>query len=221
MKEFPSVPSWKERAHFGAPCYVFEKFDGSNLRFEWRRKKGFYKYGTRNRLFGVDEAPFNQALPIFLTPGMAGMIEERMTRWYKGIQEFTVYCEFFGQSSFAGTHDLEEPKHLKLLDIWRHQKGFIPPAELCSMWPRRFDEMTTWQPEILYRGNLNQVLVDAVRDNVLMVGSGEHVQHFPLNEGIVCKGTDRRGQVWMAKVKTNHWLDRLKNKYGDDWVKYE
>lgn len=28
--------------------YAFDKLDGSNIRFEWSRKRGFYKFGTRN-----------------------------------------------------------------------------------------------------------------------------------------------------------------------------
>lgn len=36
-------------------------------------------------------------------------------------------------------------------------------------------------------------------------------------EGVVCKAKaqDKAHQVWMVKIKTNEWLDRLKNKFGE------
>jgi hypothetical protein len=44
--------------------YVFDKLDGSNIRSEWNRKRGFDKYGTRARLLGVDDEIFGEAIPL-------------------------------------------------------------------------------------------------------------------------------------------------------------
>lgn len=38
-------------APWGQHCIAFDKLDGSNLRFEWNKKQGWYKFGTRNRMF--------------------------------------------------------------------------------------------------------------------------------------------------------------------------
>lgn len=51
---------------------------------------------------------------------------------------------------------------------------------------------------------MNQPFIDAVR----------HGQ-YELDEGVICKGLD-----WSAKIKTFDYLNRLKNKYGDEWEKY-
>jgi hypothetical protein len=41
---------------------------------------------------------------------------------------------------------------------------------------------------------------------------------FSLKEGVICKGTYKtKGNniVWMSKIKTNEWLDRIKNTLGE------
>lgn len=42
-------------------------------------------------------------------------------------------------------------------------------------------------------------------------------------EGVVCKAKahDKAHQVWMVKIKTDAWLDRLKNKFGEQALKDE
>ena len=47
MKSYPSIPKFS----FGdIKLHTFDKLDGSNLRFEWTKKKGWYKFGTRSWL---------------------------------------------------------------------------------------------------------------------------------------------------------------------------
>jgi len=36
------------KGKFGEYSYSFIKYDGSNLRFCWNRKRGWYKFGSRN-----------------------------------------------------------------------------------------------------------------------------------------------------------------------------
>lgn len=38
MKSYDKIPQWKA-GHFGERCIAFDKPDGSNMRFEWSRKK--------------------------------------------------------------------------------------------------------------------------------------------------------------------------------------
>lgn len=42
---------------------------------------------------------------------------------------------------------------------------------------------------------------------------------YNLDEGMMCKGFDKRQQQWMAKIKTKTYLDKLKTKYGEGWEK--
>ena len=60
MKTYPSIP----RKIQNVPVYAFDKLDGSNIRAEWSKKKGFYKYGTRKRLLGSDEKPLGRAIEL-------------------------------------------------------------------------------------------------------------------------------------------------------------
>ena len=62
-------------------------------------------------------------------------------------------------------------------------------------------------PELIYQGEYNMDLIRDVRENV-----------YDLKEGVICKGSRKsKGQdlVWMTKVKTNLWLERVKDKLGE------
>lgn len=54
MKEYPSIPFWN-KGTFGERVYVFEKLDGTQLRIEWSKKQGFYKFGTRGQLINEED----------------------------------------------------------------------------------------------------------------------------------------------------------------------
>lgn len=47
MKQYPSING---QISYEFPVYVWDKLDGSNIRAEWSKKNGFYKFGTRERL---------------------------------------------------------------------------------------------------------------------------------------------------------------------------
>ena len=49
MKEYPTIST----KIVDQPIYAFDKLDGSNIRAEWTKKQGFYKFGKRHGL--VDE----------------------------------------------------------------------------------------------------------------------------------------------------------------------
>ena len=65
---------------------------------------------------------------------------------------------------------------------------------------------------IVYEGNLTDQFIQDVR-------AGK----YDVFEGVVCKGTQRtgahRGNVWMAKIKTQKYLDLLKGKFGETEAK--
>ena len=64
MKQYPEI-SGSNKAPIGAQCLAFVKYDGSNLRWEWSPKKGWYKFGTRTRLFDHTDEIFGEAIPLF------------------------------------------------------------------------------------------------------------------------------------------------------------
>lgn len=201
MKQYPSIPGSRSRKlPLGENCVGFYKYDGSNLRWEWNRKRGFYKFGTRHRLFGPDEAPYNQAIDYFKAY-MAKSIEDTMVRSYSGITDFIVFTEFFGPSSFAGSHVLEEEKQLKLFDVWIPKKGLIPPNEFISKFGSG-----DWVAKPIYFGIFHEQLITDVRE-------GRH----QVEEGMVVKGVNGD---WMAKIKTNAYLEKLRDKFGQGWTKF-
>ena len=121
------------------------------------------------------------------------------TKYGKKVERITAFTEFFGPSSFAGNHEFGEQKQLKLFDVSVYKKGILPPREFVQLF-----EKYDWAAEVMYEGNINRQFIDDVRTG-----------KYDVVEGVVCKGID-----WTAKIKTEAFLDRLKQKYEADWEKY-
>ncbi len=68
-------------------------------------------------------------------------------------------------------------------------------------------------PRVVYEGNLTDAFIQRVRDD-----------EFNTFEGVVCKGRERlgsyRGKVWMHKVKTNAYLQLLKERKPKNWQQF-
>lgn len=105
MKTYPSIEGSK---YPNSKCIAFKKYDGSNLRWEWRRKRGFFKFGTRTRLFDESDEVFGESIKIFFNTYAEDLekifIDSRMA------EPITSFTEFFGPSSFAGLHEPGEKK---------------------------------------------------------------------------------------------------------------
>ena len=188
MKEYPSIQTGcvrRFRAH------VFDKIDGSNLRFEWTRKRGWFKWGTRTRLFDETDPVFGCAIALFES-GLAGPIADaaKAQRWEKVV----VFAEFHGPHSFAGIHLPEDPKSLTLFDVSPLRKGILPPAEFLKL----FGNLEI--PRFLGIENWNREYADKVREGLV-----EGVTF----EGVVAKGLVDRELV-MEKAKTRAWIDKVK-----------
>lgn len=199
MLSYPSIPSWKASV-LGEPCIAFYKYDGSNLRFEWSPKKGWYKYGTRNQLFDANATPYNQAIPIFHDTMADDIVSKVMEAEGRKVERIVAFTEFFGPSSFAGWHDEKEEKELVLFDVSVYKKGFYTARQFVKMF-NQFPFMA----DVVYQGNMNKPFIEDVQRG-----------HYALNEGVICKG-----DKWQAKIKTFEFLDRLKNRFGAEWEKYE
>lgn len=194
MKPYPSI--------FKLPCeftaHVFDKLDGSNLRFEWSKKRGWYKYGTRKRMFDESDEVFGEAIPLFhqtLASPIADIAKKE--QW----QKVVVFAEFWGKESFAGLHVKDDPKRLTLFDVSPHQQGFLPPVKF-----RKLFEGVVDTPLYLGKYNWNKNFVDRIRE--------EGLEGITL-EGVIGKGIVKNNLV-MAKAKTQVWLDKVKDLYKDD-----
>jgi len=188
------------KIQFGKYCLAFDKIDGSNVRFQWNRKKGFYKFGTRNNLIDRNDEIFGPSIDIFLNK-YSDDIERVFRKKYRSVDTFVVFGEFFGKNSFAGRHT-NEAKDVVIFDIHQYKRGIISPYEFVE------DFGHLHIPDVIYKGPYTMDFVQTIRDN----------QHN-LKEGVIVKGVlktkNQKDEVWMVKVKTKEWLKRVKELHGE------
>lgn len=190
-------------------CVAFNKLDGSNIRVKYTHKKGFNLFGSRTQMFDKGHPFLGDAVDIFYRKyedKLVDLIEEN----FPNEREVIAFLEFFGPNSFAGYHVKEDPKDLVLFDI------LVGHKNRKFLMPKDFVELTTSVqaeiPSIIYEGNLSDQFIQDVRDG-----------KYNVVEGVVCKGVIRtgahRGGMWMAKIKTQTYLNRLKGKFGEEEAK--
>lgn len=209
MKQYPKISHWK-KSPLGLPCIAFDKFDGSNIRFEYSRKRGWYKSGSRKMMIDSNHEDLGKAVKLFEDEYQESLAKIFCdNKQFRGVKNFVVFCEFYGDNSFAGWHDPNDTKYIVLFDVWLMKKGFVIPKDFIKI----FSD-TVEIPSIIYRGNFNKSFIQRVSDD-----------EFILREGIVAKGVLEKAppgrNVWMTKVKTQEWLLKVKGKYGEDRLKEE
>ena len=197
MKEYPKIDG-SNKAPIGKQCIAFVKYDGSNLRWEWSPKKGWYKFGTRTRLFDATDEMFGEAIPLFQDT-LGPEIAKRIKDIERGVQSAIVFTEFFGPNSFTGMHNPADPKELRLFDVNLYKRGIMRPRDFV----KNFGDLP-FAAQVIYQGTLNHEFITDVRNSV-----------YPVVEGVVAKGDDFR-----IKIKTKAYLERLKEVYKDGWKNF-
>ena len=196
MKEYPAIPRSTGQNFREFDAYVFDKIDGSNLRFEWSPKAGWSKAGTRHHLFDGSDEVFGEALPIFEKQWDETLSKiARHERW----QRLTAFFEFWGAQSLAGVHVAGDPKNLTLLDVAPLGQEMLPARDFLKL----FGELEI--PRFLGTYRWTRGLVEQVRRNEI-----EGVTF----EGVVGKGQERN-RIVMAKAKTQNWIDLILSHYGE------
>lgn len=199
MKYYPSIPRSTGQNFREFEAYVFDKLDGSNLRAEWTRKRGWDKFGTRERLFDESDEVFGEAIKLFhetVAPDVDPVIKDQ--RW----DQATVFMEFWGPNSFAGQHVKEDPKILTLFDINPYKKGILGPKEFLDL----FKHVPHRIPRFLGRMNWTRGFVERV-----LKGEIEGITF----EGVVGKAGEGHKLI-MAKAKTQAWVDKVRAQYGEE-----
>jgi hypothetical protein len=193
VKEYPSIQA--EVVH--DPIYAFDKLDGSNIRAEWSRKNGFYKFGKRHGLVDETDPLLGEAKGLVLASYAEPLSKIfRDERW----QQAVCFFEFHGPGSFAGNH-AAEPHEVTLFDVAYEKKGFMEPKAFLKL----FEGRVKIAP-LLYHGNPNSTFVEAVRDRQL---------EGMTFEGVVCKGKAvSPGRPLMFKVKSREWIEAVKNRFA-------
>ena len=118
---------------------------------------------------------------------------------FRGVDTITVYGEFAGYLSFAGQHNwIMERDGFKvtIFDVFMYKKDFVKPRDFIDT----FGHLRI--PEVVIQGLLDEKMIGDVISNI-----------YGLKEGVVFKGVSE-GKVWMAKVKTQQWLNKVRDLYG-------
>lgn len=196
MKSYPSIT---KDIRQGIYIYAFDKLDGSNIRAEWNIKKVFHKFGSRTQLIDRTHFPLGKAIDLIINK-----YQEDLSRIFVHQRWTDVLCffEFYGPNSFAGTH-ANEDQTVTLIDINPYKEGIIEP----SYFIKYFGHLDI--PKVLYEGKVSSILFDQVKKSTL---PGMTL------EGVVCKGaSDNKAKMpVMFKIKSQAWLDKLKNYCKDD-----
>lgn len=205
MKKYPSIPHY-DSDFIGRKVWAFDKLDGSNLRFEYSRKRGWYKFGTRNEMIDEKTPFYGEGVSIFLDK-YGDDLARIFRKEYSNVDNFIVFGEFLGENSFSGQHDPNDKMDVVMFDINIYKRGLIHPKDFID----KFSKLHI--PDVLYVGEYDEELIDSVKNN-----------KWNLKEGVICKGALRRkgsDEIWMTKLKTNEWLFEVKKKYGIFAIKEE
>jgi len=213
MKTYPSILGPAKAPH--EPCVAFYKYDGSNIRVEWNKKTGFTKFGSRKQMFDETSQWFGSVIPIFRENWEDRLAEIIKTKIFRGMTKCTFFFEWFGEKSFAGSHDEnDDTRCLVLFDVNPHKKGILGPRDFINTFGH-----LEGSAEVIYEGNMNQPLIQGVMDGTLEGLESKLPAKQPIIEGVVCKGKSGH-KLWMRKVKTAEWLQELKIRRPDDWEEF-
>ncbi len=195
MKRYPSISQRLPKRYRTEPLFIFDKIDGSNLRFEWNRELGWHRWGTRTQIIDESHDVFGSAWSLFReTLGEPLEFVAYDQRW----SSMTVFAEFWGPRSFAGQHEPDDPKQLTLLDVAPYKQGFLAP-ELFMEWFGSLD-----LPAFLGQFPWDHEFLEQVNSGNLQ-GITE--------EGVVGKASGGHRRV-MVKAKTQAWKAKVLEKYG-------
>lgn len=189
-------------------CLAFEKYDGTNLHWEWHRDRGWHAFGTRSASYPLTPAGTAEFAARHEAVGVAAeLFQEKFAEPLAAVlrprgEAFVAFAEFLGPNSFAGLHKADDPKRLVLIDVFEVGRGFFDP------WAFRDLFASLPVARVVYEGRFTGKFTEDVRAG-----------RYGVAEGVVCKG-GKGADVWMAKVKTNAFLERLKAAFASEWEQY-
>jgi hypothetical protein len=212
MLRYPKIPSTEGCP--GGRCLAFDKIDGTNLHWSWDRDFGWHAFGTRRDEFNLTPdgiAGFHAAHPglddctALFERSLADALQHifREQADYRGHAAFTVFTEYAGPGSFAGQHLPGDEKELVLFDVLAEGYGLIGPAKFAA----DFGHLRI--PRIVFRGKFTGQLTEDVRRG-----------RYGVAEGVVVKGGTGGDDLWMAKIKTDVYREKLKQAFAERWQDY-
>jgi len=204
---YPKIPSTLDCPL--KQCIAFEKLDGTNIHFVWSPEHDFHSFVTRRNRYTYSDASLTQFHKDH--PGLDGLeqafqkIEQPLSDFliknYYGTQEVIVFTELCGLHSFAGFHNPKEEKRAVIFDVQVAGRP-LPPDQFIKL----FEPFGI--PKVVFQGKFTGQLFLDVRNG-----------KYSVQEGVVVKGVVN-GQVHMAKIKTNAYLEKLKAQFQNNWREY-
>lgn len=198
-------------------CVAYEKYDGTNLHWTWKTST-WVSFGTRRKTYTyspkgfeefAQEHPGLEQAPLLFDPD--SVLQECLFMNYSGLN-LTVFTEYGGPQSFAGQHVPGDTMSHVIIDVMKN-KRLLKPDEFIDLFgstewnvKNGFDKFNV--AKLIYSGKYSGQLVEDIRRG-----------KYPVKEGAIIKGLIG-SQVYMAKVKTNAYMERLKNEFKDTWKDY-
>ncbi len=203
MKAYPSITTVID---FSQRYFLFDKLDGSNIRAEWNPKTGFNKFGSRTQLLVPEQENLWPSIDYFKEK----YSEELSKRFVKEkFERAVVFFEWLGPNSFAGSHpDPVSDMDAVVIDVAVYKKGILPPEKFITL----MDGLDI--PPVLHHGFLDEDLFQSVRNRTL---------EGMTFEGVIGKGnfSQKAGGPIMFKIKSNDWLNKLKEMCNGDEALYQ
>ena len=203
MKEYPSIPFHPPNGEY---YYFFKKLDGQNIRVEYTKKRGFYKFGSRHQLLSESDEVFGKAFSIFkntLADKLEFIIKKR--KWQDPV---TLFCEYWGDNSIGGFHKEGDSMYVTVIDINIYKNGFLDPKEFVDL-DKQLSVDNKELVEFLGREKYNEVLKNSIYTNSFSV---------LLNEGVVGKRL-YGNEIKRVKIKTNEWKEKIKALFDEEKAK--
>lgn len=223
MKHYDSFDNIKyDGSLLGEEIWASNKLDGQNFCAKYSPKlKEFTMFGSKTQNVDETSEQFGKTVEYFknnLSEKIKPIILENSKKGgvFTGVEEITVFCEWYGENSFAGVHSDTDELKLCLIDVFLKKKGYIEPKIFYKIFENKGIEL----PEIIYRGKLTKEFINSIINNNWTQSNCEYPT---VKEGVVCKrSTLMKGQrLPKVKVKTSWWLNKLKEKYPDNWKELE
>ena len=194
-------------------CIAFEKYDGTNIHVVWNKKWGWIDFGTRRDRFPLNNVGINEFFKCHPELGddktlkLIENISDKILDFvcentnYNIYNEVIIFMEYHGPNSFAGQHDPKDIKKLTLIDVMTDGQ-IIPPQQFLDDF-KDFDIA-----KVIYKGKYSGQFSEDVRNG-----------KYSVNEGVVCKGVVD-DKVYMCKIKTNAYMNKLQTQFKDNWKDY-
>lgn len=205
---YPKIPENSDKFH--GKCIAFEKYDGTNMHWNWSCKGGWGSFGTRRTEFFLDQLGISEFM--IAHPELSKSVylfNDRMrdeltmflckNKPYSTSCHVTLFTEFYGPNSFAGGHSDQDAfdgtQTLVAFDLSVDNK-LLPPEKFLE----DFEDVDIDLARVVYSGKYSGQFAEDIRKG-----------KYDVNEGVVVKGVVEK-EVFMTKVKTNDYLRRLKNR---------